>query len=234
MLLHEALHLVFSTFSRQVLQQGRLTNYLADCGVFDTFDDRRTIFLTIDHRYGARLYTCLSRSPYKQQYDAIMQEFIAAHPQFAPDQVQYIFDSVRFAYGKIKRIKLPKEIELFPQPKPKKTRKRKPTTLHNPKRPYTTPNHPSSRNTTQHHPKPYTNHTPPSRRATNPQPKRRTTKSPLIPQWLGIRVVKIVLSFIAFILIAGGGILMTENRIPTVFLLYGIAALLFLLLKILK
>ena len=47
MLFHEALHLVFVTFSRQVLQQGRLTNYLADCGVFEPVDDRRTICLTI-------------------------------------------------------------------------------------------------------------------------------------------------------------------------------------------
>ena len=114
MLLHEALHLVFSIFSRQVLQQGRLTNYLADCGVFDTFDDRRTICLTIDHHYGARLYKCLSHSPYKQQFDAILAEVKQLHPTIDPLQVDYVFQSIRFAWGKIKSVRPPKPPNPFP------------------------------------------------------------------------------------------------------------------------
>ena len=122
MLLHEALHLVFSTFSRQVLQQGHLTNYLADCGVFDTFDDRRTICLTIDHRYGARLYDCLSHSPYKQQFDAMVTEVKQLHPTIDPQQVDYVFQSIRFAWGKIKSVRLPKPPILFTPPKKKRSR----------------------------------------------------------------------------------------------------------------
>ena len=114
MLLHEALHLVFATFSRQVLQQGSLTAYLADCAVFDTFDDRRTICLTIDHRYGARLYTCLSHSPYKQQFDAIVDEVKQLHPTIDPLQVDYVFQSIRFAWGKIKSVRPPKAPNPFP------------------------------------------------------------------------------------------------------------------------
>ena len=122
MLLHEALHLVFSTFSRQVLQQGRLTAYLADCGVFDTFDDRRTICLTIDHRYGARLYTCLSHSPYKQQFDAMVTEVKQLHPTIDPQQVDYVFQSIRFAWGKIKSVRPPQPPVLFAPPKKKRSR----------------------------------------------------------------------------------------------------------------
>ena len=114
MLFHEVLHLVFATFSRQVLQQGRLTNYLADCGVFDTFDDRRTICLTIDHCYGVRLYTCLSHSPYKQQFDAILAEVKQLHPTIDPQQVDYVFQSIRFAWGKIKSVRPPKAPNPFP------------------------------------------------------------------------------------------------------------------------
>ena len=114
MLFHEALHLVFTTFSRQVLQQGRLTAYLADCAVFDTFDDRRTICLTIDHRYGARLYACLSHSPYKPQFDAILAEVKQLHPTIDPLQVDYVFQSIRFAWGKIKSIRPPKAPSPFP------------------------------------------------------------------------------------------------------------------------
>ena len=114
MLFHEALHLVFSTFSRQVLQQGRLTAYLADCGVFDTFDDRRTICITIDHHYGVRLYTCLSHSPYKQHFDAILAEVKQLHPTIDPSQVDYVFQSIRFAWGKIKFVRPPKPPNPFP------------------------------------------------------------------------------------------------------------------------
>ena len=114
MLFHEALHHVFTTFSRQVLQQGRLTAYLADCAVFDTFDDRRTICLTIDHRYGARLYDCLSHSPYKPQFDAMLAEVKQLHPTIDPLQVDYVFQSIRFAWGKIRSIRPPQPPVLFP------------------------------------------------------------------------------------------------------------------------
>jgi hypothetical protein len=114
MLFHEALHHVFTTFSRQVLQQGRLTAYLADCGVFDTFDDRRTICLTIDHRYGARLYDCLSHSPYKPQFDAMLAEVKQLHPTIDPLQVDYVFQSIRFAWGKIRSVRPPKAPSPFP------------------------------------------------------------------------------------------------------------------------
>ena len=140
MLFHEALHLVFATFSRQVLQQGRLTAYLADCGVFDTFDDRRTICLTIDHRYGARLYTCLSHSPYKQQFDAILAEVKQLHPTIDPQQVDYVFQSIRFAWGKIKSVRPPKVPILFTPPKKKRSRQSPITNRQSPKkRPASTP-----------------------------------------------------------------------------------------------
>lgn len=121
MLFHEALHLVFTTFSRQVIQQGRLTAYLADCAVFDTFDDRRTICLTIDHHYGVRLYTCLSHSPYIQQFDAIVAEVKQLHPTIDPLQVDYVFQSIRFAWGKIKSVRPPKAPVLFAPPKKKRS-----------------------------------------------------------------------------------------------------------------
>ena len=91
MLFHEALHLVFATFSRQMLQQGRLTNFLADCAVFDTFDDKRTICLTIDRHYGSRLYTCLSHSPYKATFDAIVAEVKHLHQTIDPQIVDYVY-----------------------------------------------------------------------------------------------------------------------------------------------
>lgn len=124
MLFHEALHLVFSTFSRQVLQQGRLTAHLADCGVFDTFDDRRTICLAIDRRYGVRLYACLSHSPYKQQFDAMVAEAKQLHPAIDPQQVEYVFQSIRFAWGKIKSVRPPKPPVLFAPPKQKRPSRR--------------------------------------------------------------------------------------------------------------
>ena len=121
MLFHEALHLVFTTFSRQVLQQGRLTAYLADCGVFDTFDDRRTICLTIDRHYGARLFVCLSHKPYKATFDAIVQECKQRHPNIDPLIVDYVFQSIRFAWGKIKSVRPPKPPVLFPPVKKKRS-----------------------------------------------------------------------------------------------------------------
>ena len=124
MLFHEALHHVFTTFSRQVLQQGRLTAYLADCAVFDTFDDRRTICLTIDHRYGARLYDCLSHSPYKPQFDAMLAEVKQLHPTIDPLQVDYVFQSIRFAWGKIRSVRPPKAPVLFAPPKKKPSSRR--------------------------------------------------------------------------------------------------------------
>ena len=120
MLFHEALYLVFTTFSRQVLQQGRLTACLADCAVFDMFDDKRTICLTIDCHYGARLYACLSHSPYKQQFDAILAEVKLRHPNIDPQIVDYVFQSLRFAWGKIKSVRPPKTPVLFAPVKKKK------------------------------------------------------------------------------------------------------------------
>ena len=120
MLFHEALHMIFSTFSRQVLQQGRLTAYLADCGVFDTFDDKRTICMTIDRSYGARLYACLSRSPYKEVFDAIVAEVKGLHPHIDAQVVDYVFQSIRFAWGKLKSVRPPKAPVLFAAPKPKR------------------------------------------------------------------------------------------------------------------
>ena len=121
MLFHDALHLVFTTFSRQVLQQGRLTAYLADCGVFDMFDDKRTICLTIDRYYGARLYVCLSHSPYKQQFDAMVAELKQRHPNIDPVIVDYVFQSIRFAWGKIQSVRPPKPPVLFPPVKKKRS-----------------------------------------------------------------------------------------------------------------
>ena len=120
MLFHEALHLVFTAFSRQVLQQGRLTAYLADCGVFDTFDDKRTICMTIDRSYGVRLYACLSRSPYKEAFDAIVAEVKGLHPHIDAQVVDYVFQSIRFAWGKLKSVRPPKAPVLFAAPKPKR------------------------------------------------------------------------------------------------------------------
>ena len=114
MLFHEALHHVFTTFSRQVLHQGRITAYLADCAVFDTFDDRRTICLSLDRRYGARLYDCLSHSPYKPQFDAMLAEVKQLHPTIDPLQVDYVFQSIRFAWGKIRSVRPPKAPNPFP------------------------------------------------------------------------------------------------------------------------
>ncbi len=122
MLFHEALHLVFTTFSRQVLQQGRLTAYLADCAVFDTFDDKRTICLTIDRYYASRLYTCLSHSPYKANFDAIVQEVKLRHSNIDPQIVDYVFQSIRYAWGKIKSVRPPKPPVLFAPPKKKRSR----------------------------------------------------------------------------------------------------------------
>ena len=120
MLFHEALHLVFTTFSRQVLQLGRLTAYLADCAVFDTFDDKRTICLTIDRHYGSRLYTCLSHSPYKANFDAIVAEVKHLHQTIDPQIVDYVFQSIRYAWGKIKSVRPPKTPVLFAPVKKKK------------------------------------------------------------------------------------------------------------------
>ena len=122
MLFHEALHLVFTTFSRQVLQQGRLTAYLADCAVFDMFDDKRTICLMIDQHFGVRLFDCLSHSPYKQQFDAMVAEAKQLHPAIDPQQVEYVFQSIRFAWGKIKSVRPPKPPVLFAPPKKKRSR----------------------------------------------------------------------------------------------------------------
>lgn len=127
MLFHEALHLVFTTFSRQVLQQGRLTNYLADCGVFEPYDEKRTICLLIDQQYGRRLYKCLSHSPYKESFDVMVMEIRVAHPEIDTDTLLYVFNSLRFGWGKIRSLKVPapKMVLLLPVPKKSKTTSRR-------------------------------------------------------------------------------------------------------------
>lgn len=121
MLFHEALHLVFTTFSRQVLQQGCLTNYLADCGVFEPYDEKRTICLLIDQQYGRRLYECLSHSPYKESFDMMVAEIRVAHPEIDTDTLLYVFNSLRFGWGKIRSLKVPQPKMVLPLPVPKKS-----------------------------------------------------------------------------------------------------------------
>ena len=217
MLFHEALHLVFSTFSRQVLQQGRLTNYLADCGVFDTFDDRRTICLTIDHRYGARLYACLSHSPYKQQFDAILAEVKQLHPTIDPSQVDYVFQSIRFAWGKIRSVRPPKAPSPFPiakrpssplfragaggRPTSSKKRKRSPAST-----PYTrhpTP-HPKAKRPKARRPAstPYTRH---------PTQKQQIHWK-LLFKSIGFAILQILLYVVLVQCLIGGFIFLTEGR----------------------
>lgn len=122
MLFHEALHLVFTTFSRQVLQQGRLTNYLADCGVFEPYDEKRIICQLIDQQYGRRLYECLSHSPYKKSFDAMVAEIRVAHPEIDTDTLLYVFTSLRFGWGKIRSLKVPEPKMVLPLPVPKKSK----------------------------------------------------------------------------------------------------------------
>lgn len=173
MLFHEALHLVFTTFSRQVLQQGRLTNYLADCGVFDTFDDRRTICLMIDQHFGVRLFDCLSHSPYKQQFDAMVAEAKQLHPAIDPQQVEYVFQSIRFAWGKIKSVRPPKPPVLFAPPKKKRSRQLPIANRPSPKKQRRAGGRPTPKKR-QRRPAspPYTLHPTPSN---NPSPKKHPT-----------------------------------------------------------
>ena len=177
MLFHEALHLVFTTFSRQVLQQGRLTNYLADCGVFDIFDDRRTICLTIDQHFGVRLFDCLSHSPYKQQFDAMVTEAKQLHPAIDPQQVEYVFQSIRFAWGKIKSVRPPKPPVLFAPPKKKRSRQLPIAHRPSPKKQRGAGGRPTPKKR-QRRPAspPYTLHPTPSN---NPSPKKRPRQLPI-------------------------------------------------------
>ena len=199
MLLHEALHLVFSTFSRQVLQRGRLTAYLADCAVFDTFDDRRTICLTIDHRYGARLYNCLSHSPYKQQFDAILAEVKQLHPTIDPLQVDYVFQSIRFAWGKIRSVRPPKPPNPFPIAKRPKARRLAsiPYTRH------PTP-HPKAKRPKARRPAstPYTLH---------PTQKQQIHWK-LLFKSIGFAILQILLYVVLVQCLIGGFIFLTEGR----------------------
>ena len=173
MLFHEALHLVFTTFSRQVLQQGRLTAYLADCAVFDTFDDKRTICLTIDRHYGSRLYTCLSHSPYKANFDAIVAEVKHLHPTIDPQIVDYVFQSIRYGWGKIKSVRPPKPPVLFAPVKKKKLPRRK----NNSTQLYTNLPNPTPRAKRSRRPSPKRRQSPiansPSPITNRPSPKKR-------------------------------------------------------------
>lgn len=223
MLFHEALHLVFATFSRQVLQQGRLTNYLADCGVFDTFDDRRTICLTIDHRYGVRLYTCLSHSPYKQQFDAILAEVKQLHPTIDPSQVDYVFQSIRFAWGKIKSVRSPKAPVLFTLPQKKKGPSRPSQKKHHPL-PGVTGGRPTSPKKRKRSPAPtrYMPHPIPKKRQrrTTPAFKSYTLHSTqkqqihwkLLFKSIGFAILQILLYVVLVQCLIGGFIFLTEGR----------------------
>ena len=173
MLFHEALHLVFTTFSRQVLQQGRLTAYLADCAVFDTFDDKRTICLTIDRYYGSRIYTCLSHSPYKANFDAIVAEVKHLHPTIDPQIVDYVFQSIRYGWGKIKSVRPPKPPVLFAPPKKKRSRQLPIANRPSPKKQRGAGGRPTPKKR-QRRPAspPYTVHPTPSN---NPSPKKHPT-----------------------------------------------------------
>ena len=211
MLLHEALHLVFATFSRQVLQQGRLTAYRADCGVFDTFDDRRTICLTIDHHYGVRLYDCLSHSPYKQQFDAILAEVKQLHPTIDPQQVDYVFQSIRFAWGKIKSVRPPKVPILFTPPKKKRSRQSPIANRQSPKkRPASTPYtlHPT--------PHPIAKRPKARRLASTPYTIHHTQKQPihwkLLFKSIGFAILQILLYVVLVQCLIGGFIFLTEGR----------------------
>ena len=196
MLFHEALHLVFTTFSRQVLQQGRLTNYLADCGVFDTFDDRRTICLMIDQHFGVRLFDCLSHSPYKQQFDAMVAEAKQLHPAIDPQQVEYVFQSIRFAWGKIKSVRPPKPPVLFAPPKKKRSRRLPIANSPSPKKQRGAGGRPTPQKR-QRRPAspPYTLHPTPSN---NPSPKKRPTlkQTPAQRAKRSARVVMYLLSLV--------------------------------------
>ena len=215
MLLHEALHLVFSTFSRQVLQQGRLTAYLADCAVFDTFDDRRTICLTIDQHFGARLYNCLSHSPYKQQFDTMVTEVKHLHPTIDPQQVDYVFQSIRFAWGKIKSVRPPKPPILFAPPKKKRSRQSPIANRQSPKKrqrrtPASTPYplhpipHPKARRPKARRP------------ASTPYPLHRTPKQQihwkLLFKSIGFAILQIVLYVVLVQCLIGGFVLLIEGR----------------------
>ena len=211
MLFHEALHLVFATFSRQVLQQGRLTAYLADCGIFDTFDDRRTICLTIDHQYGVRLYNCLSHSPYKQQFDAILAEVKQLHPTIDPQQVDYVFQSIRFAWGKIKSVRPPKVPILFTPPKKKRSRQSPIANRQSPKkRPASTPYtlHPT--------PHPIAKRPKARRLASTPYTIHHTRKQPihwiLLFKSIGFAILQILLYVVLVQCLIGGFIFLTEGR----------------------
>ena len=201
MLFHDALHLVFTTFSRQVLQQGRLTAYLADCGVFDTFDDRRTICLTIDCHYGDRLFACLSHKPYKATFDTIVQECKQRHPNIDPVIVDYVFQSIRFAWGKIKSVRPPKPPVLFPPVKKKRSRPSPIAHRQSPKkRPASTP---------------YTLHPTPKKRV-----KRPIVRRPYIPYSPPVltraqrqkRTARVVLYFFALLFLFCSTIMYNSNN----------------------
>ena len=214
MFFHEALLLVFTAFSRQVLQQGRLTAYLADCAVFDTFDDRRTICRTIDQRYGALLYACLSHLPYKQQFDAIVNEVKQLYPTIDPLQVDYVFQSIRFAWGKIQQIKVPPKRDLFTKQKNKKKVSSKQ------KKRRTKRNNPTPYNIVRPQPKPVKkfrtrtirNHT---IRRTAPMlqyPIHNGIHWKLLLQSIGIAVLQIVRYVVLVQCLVGGLVFLIEGR----------------------
>ena len=222
MLFHEALHHVFTTFSRQVLQQGRLTAYLADCAVFDTFDDRRTLCLTIDQRYGARLYACLSHSPYKPQFDAMLAEVKQLHPTIDPLQVDYVFQSIRFAWGKIRSVRPPKAPNPFPIAKRPIARKASNRASARPiaKRPKA--RRPAST--------PKTLHPTPKKRPT-PTPRAAAYRRLIYQQLSQRRISQVVLYFLVMIYIFAASVSYFSGH-STLALLMAAMAVLFIIIRI--
>ena len=216
MLFHEALHLVFTTFSRSVLREGRLTNYLADCGVFDMFDDKRTICQLIDRYYGVVLFDCLSHSPYKASFDAMLLNAQRCHPELDGELIAYIFHSVRYAWGKIKSVRPPKVPVLFAPVKKKRSTKKITSNQRGANgKPKKRPIVHNMANKIRY--KPYiANRKRPTHRTTRPMPICRPT-----PQQVQKRTARVVLYFLALIFLFFSTIMYNANHgaLGTIFLL---------------
>lgn len=120
---HEALKYVFDLFGKTILQQGRLTNYLADCYMFEPFDEKKMLCSIMDHYYGKRIYQCLTHSPYKKSFDTIITEIHQSHPEISTEVLRYVSHSLLYAWGKRKTIKMPTPTILLPTAPRKKKKK---------------------------------------------------------------------------------------------------------------
>lgn len=118
---HEALRYVFAVHGRTILQQGRLTNYLADCYMFEPFDEKKMLCSVMDHYYGKRIYQCLTHSPYKKSFDTIITDIHQSHPEISTEALRYVSHSLLYAWGKRKTIKMPTPTILLPTAPRKKT-----------------------------------------------------------------------------------------------------------------